>query len=85
LSPLLLSYSTLLCGLFGVLANALRVIPVIGIASRDQPFTFVERPTYSSTNVFFREQMGLDDSQADQRSSIPPRLRLSKGLWDCCT
>ncbi|KAN0129770.1 hypothetical protein V8E53_012435 [Lactarius tabidus] len=83
LSPLLLSYSTLLFSLFGVLTNALRAIPVIGIAFQDQPFAFVERPTYPSTKVFFRAQMGLDDSQADRRSSIPPWLRLSKGLWDC--
>lgn len=83
LSPLLLSYSTLLFSLFGVLTTALRAIPVIGIAFQDQPFTFVERPTYPSTKVFSRAQMGLDDPQADRRSSIPPWLRLSKGLWDC--
>lgn len=83
LAPLLLSYSSLLFGLFGALSTALRAIPVIGITFQDQPFTFVERPTYPSTKVIFRAQMDLDDSHTIRRPSIPPWLRLSMGLWDC--
>jgi hypothetical protein len=77
LAPLLLTYSSLLFSLFGALSTALRAIPVIGIASQDQPFAW---PAHPSTEVIFRAQMGLGDS-----SSIPPWPSLSKGLWDCCT
>ena len=81
LAPLVLSYSSLLFSSFGALSTALRTIPVIGIAFQDQPFTFVERPTSPSTKVIFRAQMDLDGP----KTSIPPWLQLSMGLWDCCT
>jgi len=79
LAPLVLSYSSLLFSSFGALSTALRTIPVIGIAFQDQPFTFVERPTSPSTKVIFRAQMDLDGP----KTSIPPWLQLSMGLWDC--
>ncbi|KAH9083429.1 hypothetical protein EDB83DRAFT_2511750 [Lactarius deliciosus] len=84
LALLLLTYSALLFSLFGALSAALRAVPIIRIASsHDQPFAFVELPTYPSTKVTFQAQIGLDDSHTDRRPSIPSWLWLSKGLWDC--
>ncbi len=85
LAPLLLTYSSLLFSLFGALSTALRAIPVIGIALQDQPFAFVECPTYTSPIVISRAQIDLGDSHTVRRPSIPPWPWLSKGLWDCCT
>ncbi|KAI9442118.1 hypothetical protein H4582DRAFT_1926630 [Lactarius indigo] len=85
LAPLLMTYSSLLFSLFGALSAALRAIPIIRIASHDQPFAFVEFPTHPSTKVIFQAQMGIGDSHTIRRPSILSWLWLPKGLWDCCT
>src|SRR6266404_776272 len=77
--PLLLTYSSLLLSLFGVLSSALRVVPAIGIELQDQPFTLVERHLYPSIHVLFQAEMDPVDSHMVRGPSDSPWPSLSKG------